>query len=282
VAAALPSVALADCNSDLDCSLNGLCTNSLCVCDPGWTTIPELAAGGPECGMLDLAPARSYESFHGLSEGTSSWGGSVLPIPDGKGNKYAMFAAEMTHNCTLAHWQTNSEVVLAVATDPTGPYTEQFQIIPPWSHNPEAILTPDGNIVIFTLGDGYPVHGPEYPCDKQTGDESAAADADVAAAPMPRRRRLVANAPRAKLSSSSSSSSSAPAPSPTVTANFTLHYAPAASFASKDSWQALNVSILDFPAEFEWEGNWNPAPVQMADGRVRVMVHTGWSAMTGK
>ena len=26
-----------------------------------------------------------------------------------------------------------------------------------------------------------------------------------------------------------------------------------------------------------WEGNWNPAPVALPDGRVRIMVHTGWS-----
>ena len=43
-----------------------------------------------------------------------------------------------------------------------GPYTEQFQVIPPWAHNPEAILTPDNEVVLYTLGDGIPLHGPEY------------------------------------------------------------------------------------------------------------------------
>jgi hypothetical protein len=48
---------------------------------------------------------------------------------------------------------------------PTGPYTERLQIIPPWAHNPEAIHTPDGEVVVYTLGNGIPLHGPEYRCD---------------------------------------------------------------------------------------------------------------------
>ena len=40
-------------------------------------------------------------------------------------------------------------------------YTERLQIIPPWAHNPEAIHTPDGEVVVYTLGNGIPLHGPE-------------------------------------------------------------------------------------------------------------------------
>ena len=140
------------CSSDLDCSLNGLCNpnpylspnpnpraaeddhqqqrrqqqqqqhqqqqhQQVCVCDPGWT--------GDDCGMLDFKPAPSPVSFHGLNRNRSSWGGSVLRLPLPNGTlAYAMFAAEMTHDCTLRHWLTNSEVVLALASEPTGPYVE--------------------------------------------------------------------------------------------------------------------------------------------------------------
>ena len=41
--------------------------------------------------------------------------------------------------------------MLAVADEPTGPYKEEFQIIPPWAHNPEAIITPDGTVAVTPL-----------------------------------------------------------------------------------------------------------------------------------
>jgi len=160
-----------------------------------------------------------------------------------------MFAAEMTRDCTLRHWLTNSEVVLALADEPTGPYKEQFQIIPPWAHNPEAILTTDGQAVVYTLGDGIPAHGPEYPCDIPNP-----------APPPP----YVPPAPTA--------------PSNEVhDVSFLLHYAPADKFTDRSAWKSHNATILDFPVNFKWEGNWNPAPVQLSDGTVRVMAHTGYS-----
>lgn len=210
--------------------------------------------------MLDLLPAQSYESFHGLSEMSSSWGGSILAIPDKQGHKYAMFAAEMTNNCTLRHWLTNSEVVLAVADAPTGPYKEMFQVIEPWAHNPEAIATKDGHVAIFTLGDGIPFHGPEVVCN---GTENPAATTEFPPKPSAPPRRLQSG--------------------DTHTVQFTVHYAPLAngSFAEKAAWAAVNVSIVDFPVEFKFPGNWNPAPFELPDGRVRIMVHTGWSGITG-
>ena len=131
------AAASAPCATDEDCSLNGVCTAGTCVCDKGWVSADHTGkgthAGG--CGLLDFKPAPSSVSFHGLDDKKSSWGGSILQLPvsgtPGK-TQYAMFAAEMTHDCTLRHWTTNSEVVLAVADEPTGPYKEEFQIIPPW------------------------------------------------------------------------------------------------------------------------------------------------------
>eukprot|EP01052_Picozoa_sp_SAG31_P004704 SAG31_NODE_198_length_20656_cov_5.167291_9_plen_313_part_00 len=118
-------------------------------------------------------------AFHGGEGGvdkrTTSWGGSVLPYR----GKYWMFAAEMAQracrcahtqypfislhvftiaacaaDCGLGAWTSNSQVVTAVSDTPLGPFVRHNVAIPPWSHNPEAIHTPDGKFVIFTLGPG--------------------------------------------------------------------------------------------------------------------------------
>jgi hypothetical protein len=146
------------CKSDEDCSLNGVCEpGGVCKCDPGWTTLPD--DDGPWCGFLDFLPSPTSVcgaacAFHGGAGGvdtkTTSWGGSVLRV----GGKYWMFAAEMAQRCTLGAWTTNSQVVTAVSDTPTGPFVRQAIAIPPWSHNPAAIHTPDGKFVIFTLGPG--------------------------------------------------------------------------------------------------------------------------------
>ena len=144
---------------------------------------------------------------------------------------------------------------MAVANSPTGPYTEQFQIIPPWAHNPEAIHTTDGNVVIYTLGNGIVgQNGPEYRCDLPNPPP-----------PAPRPPR--------------------PPPAPpgpaTHTITFIVHYADVNNVMERSAWKSMNVSVLDFPVEFQFQGNWNPAPVQLPDGRVRIMMHTGWSKTTG-
>jgi len=74
------------CSNDEDCSLNGLCTNKVCVCDAGWTTLPHGIdnAMAPGCGYLDFLPATATScgpacAFHGGindNKSTSSWGGS--------------------------------------------------------------------------------------------------------------------------------------------------------------------------------------------------------------
>jgi hypothetical protein len=102
--ATVAAAADAPCDTDEDCSLNGVCTSGKCDCDPGWvsafgtgkgTIAPgRKRAGG--CGLLDLKPAPSSVSFHGLDVNKSSWGGSILQLPSPTGKmQYAMFAAEM-------------------------------------------------------------------------------------------------------------------------------------------------------------------------------------------
>lgn len=64
------------------------------------------------------------------------------------------------------------------------------------------------------------------------------------------------------------------------TVHFLLHYAHESNWTDRSAWQAYNASIVGLPAEFQFPGNWNPAPVALPDGRVRIMVHTGWSGKT--
>ena len=212
----------AACTTDDDCSLNGVCTSGTCLCDDGWTTYDDLKDGGPNCGQLDLLPAPSDTSFHGLDVNKSSWGGSVLHLPaSGGGKRWAMFAAEMTRGCTLRHWTTNSEVVIATSDNPLGPYTEAFQIIPPWAHNPEAIET-SGEVVVFTLGDGVPVHGPEFPCD-DPGAPTPAPPPPAAPTPPPTPGTAVHNV------------------------SMLLHHAPVGSVGDRSAWAPHNATIVDFP-----------------------------------
>ena len=187
-----------------------------------------------------------------------------------------MFAAEMTRGCTLRHWTTNSEVVLALADSPTGPYTEQFQIIPPWAHNPEAILTKEGEVVVFTLGDGAPVHGPEYPCDAPhptpapkpeicTGPQNMTTQCSVdfeggshacPSVTQPICSGFVAGKAWGHCCAGPHSPFPAPTPPPTPgddvhDVSLLLHHAPVGQFTDKAAWKAHNATIKDFPKVFQ-------------------------------
>ena len=254
------------CKTDADCSLNGVCTSGACVCDPGWTTLMTTGGSEPGCGYLDLAPSPVSICgpgcvFHGGKGGvdktTTSWGGSVIREPAATANgdsKFFMFAAEMAQHCTLSKWTTNSQVVMATSTDPLGPFVRQNVAIPPWSHNPEAVLAPDGTWVIYTLGPGFGKK-PQTNCTPGastttavtvTADEIAADKEEDGA----------------------------------ITANFTLHYAK----SPEGPWSAKTMIVEDWNASWTMQnpGNWNPAPVVLADGRVQVMAHTDWGPWSGE
>lgn len=56
------SAALLACRSELDCNLNGVCSDGRCLCDAPWA--------GPVCGRLRFAPvpmARAFEQSYGDS-----------------------------------------------------------------------------------------------------------------------------------------------------------------------------------------------------------------------
>ena len=60
---------------------------------------------------------------------TSSWGGSVIELNNTQNGsrEYWMFAAEFANHCDLANWGTNSLVVAAVSSTPSGPYVRQVK-----------------------------------------------------------------------------------------------------------------------------------------------------------
>ena len=83
--------------------------------------------------------------------------------------------------------------------------------------------------------------------------------------------RLVGRVPQPCRPTNDSSSVTSPAAprGENVTVGFTIHYAG----SIEGPWRSWNVTIPDFRS-VDNMNNWNPAPVILPDGRVRVMVHT--------
>ena len=76
------------CNTDWDCSLNGVCQAGTCSCDTAWK--------GVKCEQLNLVAPQTLSPAYpppALYANTTSWGGSVVKAENGK---FHMFAAEVT------------------------------------------------------------------------------------------------------------------------------------------------------------------------------------------
>ena len=132
------------CTSDDDCSLNGVCsTAGSCHCVPEWR--------GPDCGTLNLLPARSAPETSGFYEAhASSWGGSLVQ----EGSMYHMFASRMVNGCGLSEWTSNSAVVHLTASDAEGPYTLNSTVVPHFAHGPSVRRMQDGGFLMMHLGCG--------------------------------------------------------------------------------------------------------------------------------
>ena len=252
--------ATSTCTADVDCSLNGICLddaggNTKCHCDPAWT--------GKRCQYLNFEPASRDNGFR--IEGTVTWGASILPDDRSEGGAWVAFAAKMVNGCGLNSWTTNSAVVVATsADDPAGPYIESGSTVsPPWAHNPQAIYIPPdesggrGTYVVYALGDGVPIHGPVQNC---TGMEEAVATS-TSSVIRPQLRSL-----RQRRTKESHN----------VTVTFKLHYS---NTGPLGPWKTHMAEIHDFPQEYDFPGNWNPAPILLSDGRVRIVVHTNYPEM---
>lgn len=131
----------------------GNCITGSCACDVGFhgEACEALAMQSYKCGVGGLC----------LSNGTTTWGGSVVTADDGT---HHMYAAMMTGNATLKKWLTNSVVLHAVAPagQPHGPFSPAGVALAPRSppafdslmlHNPDAKRAPDGTYLIYYDGD---------------------------------------------------------------------------------------------------------------------------------
>jgi hypothetical protein len=123
MASAACAAAAPSCTTSVDCNYAGQCVNGTCLCNQGYT--------GQSCQSLLM---EAYECGKGglcLSNGSTTWGGSVVQADDGS---WHMYAAMMTGNATLKKWLTNSVVLHAVAPGATA----AISVSPP----PPTPLTP--------------------------------------------------------------------------------------------------------------------------------------------
>lgn len=97
------------CTTDVECSLNGVCISSLCVCDAPWS--------GPGCSILAFASTPpSGKNIYNGSDPRNTWGGAFAgPGDDGKFHAYV----PLYRQGSLWHVET---CMYGVADSPTGPW----------------------------------------------------------------------------------------------------------------------------------------------------------------
>ena len=102
--------------------------------------------------ILSLEPADVPTSQALWDTKISTWGGSVIQQND----SFHLFAAEFVDNCTVGQWTTNSRIVHAVASSPSGPFKladgAAAVAVPIWAHNPEVVRHTDGTYLLFSIG----------------------------------------------------------------------------------------------------------------------------------
>lgn len=159
------------CRTDIDCNLGGHCIHQRCRCVAEW-------AGAADCSELALAPAEMDSGFRRVNR--TSWGGGVIAedAGDGAGRFFHMWAADMTQSCGLTSWTTNSRIVHAVSTAPTGPYREVSVVLGPFSHNP-TVQQIDGMLVMAHIGCGAGTK-PELHCSNGSTPSNVLQPAEVA------------------------------------------------------------------------------------------------------
>eukprot|EP00040_Diaphanoeca_grandis_P017582 m.91933 g.91933 ORF g.91933 m.91933 type:complete len:536 (-) comp26511_c1_seq1:143-1750(-) len=146
------------CTTDLDCSLNGVCSANVCVCDPGWN--------GTLCDTLMFEPALQsgvYGSNGSDPFAVTSWGGNA--IWDNSTQLWHLYVTEIARaGCGLHAWQGQSTVVHATATSVLGPYLRRSTAIQHQAHNPQTIKWGD-KWYIFHIGSGNS-NSPPQPCNE--------------------------------------------------------------------------------------------------------------------
>lgn len=151
----LPLAAALPCNTDLDCSLNGVCTSGSCMCDKPWKD-----ATSEACSVLDVLPhpndyvpayggPRTDSAFH--NQTLTSWGGNILLGAD---DKFHLYVSAMDGGVGLRGWSSISRIDHAVADDPMDQFELTDIALPKFSHNASPLRAPNGSYIIWHIGDG--------------------------------------------------------------------------------------------------------------------------------
>jgi hypothetical protein len=122
------------------------------------------------------APPPAVQCYKNAS--LSSWGGSVLEVPDDPYYRYHLYVDAFVEDCGLNAWTTNSEVAHGMSDSPLGPFTFFDVALPVYHHNAAAVRHTDGTFLLFSIG-----MSPEGPIANFT-------PADDGAPPEAPRRRL--------------------------------------------------------------------------------------------
>lgn len=131
-----------NCDTDMDCSLNGACTSGKCMCDPPWK--------GPSCGKLTFAAAPVANRAYGLGKpfSVTSWGGNAVR----RDGNWHLYVTEMAgEHCGLHVWGSQSTVTHAISPNASGPYVKVSTVLQHEAHNPQVIEV-DGALYIFHIG----------------------------------------------------------------------------------------------------------------------------------
>ena len=162
----------ANCTDAADCSHNGACSDdgSSCVCAPGWA--------GTHCAAVKWA----RDARRAFDDPLWTWGGSAIRGPDGLVH---MFASELTNDCGILHYCSNSRVVHLTASDPLGPYVRRAVALEPrapplWDsgavHGPTVHALPQGGYALYYMGTQLTWNGTHPSCtdtvDPNTGNRS--------------------------------------------------------------------------------------------------------------
>ena len=145
----------------------------------------------------------------------------------------------------------------------------QETVIPPWSHNPQAVLTPDGTWVIYTLGPGFG-RKPEVDCNSPLPTNPIANGANGANGATGANGANGANGTNSRTNTEEAEDAEVPTPAITGV-NFTIH----TSSSPHGPWTSTTFTPVGWNRSWTLQnpGNWNPAPVIAADGSVRILLY---------
>jgi hypothetical protein len=145
-------IPVANCTDEAECSLNGVCNEGHCDCNPAWR--------GATCGQLDLLPLQNNSGIY-KDPLLRSWGGSLWQ--DDADSSWTLFANEVKGGCSLYDWDPSSQVVRLTSPSLAAPFVRQGVVLPPFSSNPTVRRAPDGTWLMFYIADHPPPGLPSPP-----------------------------------------------------------------------------------------------------------------------